>query len=414
MRVKLFKSYFIVAGILFTLFVFFSGKKSMTDIVEVQQTAWKHLSTVNGALLPPNAGNQQTATLVCDIDLDGVNDFMIAERTQAPSVVLYHRTDDGWQKYIVDNDPLRIEAGSAFADIDGDGDPDVVFGGDSGSDEVWWWENPYPDFHPDIPWKRRSIKRSGARKHHDQMFADVTGDGREELIFWNQGARQLCLAPIPADPRNADEWDIHVIYRYEAINTFQKGSYPSWKGPNEHEGLASADMDGDGITDIIGGGRWFRHLGNYQFEVYTIDQEYAFSRSLAAQFIEGGRPEVILVAGDGIAPLVFYHWEEERWNQKIIIESVYDGHSINVVDFNEDGNLDVFLAEMQLGNNPGQPAARVLLGDGKGNFEIIQLLEGFGWHESLMTDLDGDGDLDILGKPYTWEAPRLDIWLNED
>ena len=23
------------------------------------------------------------------------------------------------------------------------------------------------------------------------------------------------------------------------------------------------------------------------------------------------------------------------------------------------------------------------------------------------------GDLDILGKPYNWESPRLDIWLNE-
>ena len=26
-------------------------------------------------------------------------------------------------------------------------------------------------------------------------------------------------------------------------------------------------------------------------------------------------------------------------------------------------------------------------------------------------DLDGDGDLDILNKPYNWEAPRIDIWL---
>jgi hypothetical protein len=24
---------------------------------------------------------------------------------------------------------------------------------------------------------------------------------------------------------------------------------------------------------------------------------------------------------------------------------------------------------------------------------------------------DGDGDLDVLGKPYNWDAPRLNIWL---
>jgi hypothetical protein len=31
-----------------------------------------------------------------------------------------------------------------------------------------------------------------------------------------------------------------------------------------------------------------------------------------------------------------------------------------------------------------------------------------------VADLDGDGDLDILDKPYNWEAPRVDIWLNQD
>jgi len=28
-------------------------------------------------------------------------------------------------------------------------------------------------------------------------------------------------------------------------------------------------------------------------------------------------------------------------------------------------------------------------------------------------DLDGDGDLDILGKPYNWDTSRVDIWLNQ-
>jgi hypothetical protein len=34
-------------------------------------------------------------------------------------------------------------------------------------------------------------------------------------------------------------------------------------------------------------------------------------------------------------------------------------------------------------------------------------------HESKIADLDGDGDYDILDKPYGWQTPRLDIWLNE-
>jgi hypothetical protein len=37
--------------------------------------------------------------------------------------------------------------------------------------------------------------------------------------------------------------------------------------------------------------------------------------------------------------------------------------------------------------------------------------EGIDLHESEIADLDGDGDYDILGKPYNGDAPRLDIWL---
>jgi hypothetical protein len=54
-----------------------------------------------------------------------------------------------------------------------------------------------------------------------------------------------------------------------------------------------------------------------------------------------------------------------------------------------------------------------LLGDGQGNFRRQVVSEGYGVHEGKMADLDGDGDLDILGKPYTWEAPRVDVWMNE-
>src|SRR2546430_12693797 len=33
-------------------------------------------------------------------------------------------------------------------------------------------------------------------------------------------------------------------------------------------------------------------------------------------------------------------------------------------------------------------------------------------HEGKLAVLDGDGDLDILNKPYNWETPRVDVWLN--
>jgi sugar phosphate isomerase/epimerase len=191
----------------------------------------------------------------------------------------------------------------------------------------------------------------------------------------------------------------------------QHGSYPSFKGINEHEGLAKADIDGDGVQDIIGGGQWFKYMGDDHFSFNTIDGAYTFSRAAAGQIIPGGRPEVVMVVGDGWAPMYMYEYQKGTWVKKEILPKVSNGHSLAIVDFNYDGNLDIWTAEMTLFNNT-TAKNQILLGDGKGNFsEIINISEGIDLHESEIADLDGDGDLDILGKPYDGDAPRIDIFL---
>lgn len=382
------------------------------------KTKWEHLSTANNDMELPFQGKQQTSSLVVDIDNDGIPEIFITERTSAPSVVMYKNEGSKWIRYIIDNEPLKIEAGSTAWDITGNGYMDIVFGGDGSSNQMWWWENPYPNLDKAIPWKRRLIKDEGGNKHHDQVFGDFTGNGKGELVFWNQGVQSLMLAEIPDDVKNVSKWNYHPIYQYSSDSQMEQighEEYPGWKGINEHEGLYKIDIDGDGIDDIVGGGYWFKHIGNNSFQTNIIDARYTFSRVVAGQFIVGGRPEVILVAGDGLAPIMLYEWKKGTWYGREILNGlkIENGHSLDVIDFNNDGHLDLFIAEMRLNGSNSESKMSILLGDGNGSFESYVIATGFGNHESRIIDLNGDGLYDIVGKPYNWEVPRLDIWINK-
>lgn len=377
-----------------------------------QKVNWVMISGKDGGIEVPNAGQQQTSAAVGDIDCDGINDFCISERTAAPALVWYRRMQNGWKRYVVEDSICFIEAGTVIYDVDGDGDGDIIAGGESKSNKVWWWENPFPDFDRHGGWERHLIRNSGGNKVHDQIIGDFDGDGKPDLVFWAQGDRTLYFSRIPEKPAQLSSWKLLPVYRYFNDGQMeQHGSYPSWKQPNEHEGLAAADINGDGKVDIIGGGLWFGYLGDDKFSCNVIDGAYTFSRSAAGQLIKGGRPEVVLVVGDGQAPMFLYEYTDRTWKRKTIVDEVRNGHSLSIVDFNGDGNYDIWYAEMTLG---GYTGARnmILLGDGKGNFPgRIVISEGIDLHDSEIADLDGDGDYDILGKPYDGNAPGLCIWL---
>ena len=210
-----------------------------------------------------------------------------------------------------------------------------------------------------------------------------------------------CWPEIPADPRVAEPWPQRTIY--------------TWESETEHEGLAKGDIDLDGIVDIIGGGRWFKFdPADGSFSANVIDQSQAKGRVAVGQLREGGRPEVVFVIGDGAGPLKWYEWTGTQWvGTDLLGYEVDHGHTLQIGDINGDSYLDILVAEMRISIYKDDAKSWVFYGDGTGSFRKTELSTGIGNHNGVLSDLDDDGDLDVLGKPYDWDTPRLDLWINE-
>jgi hypothetical protein len=382
--------------------------------LEAQRIQWIQKSSRRGDLPPPGESTQQTAAIVGDFNDDGLNDFVIGCRQKAPTLIWYRRTTAGWDRLVIEHEYLPIEAGGAVMDIDGDGDLDLVAGGDYQSNQLWWWENPSPDFDPQISWQRRTIKNDGKTQHHDQVFGDFLGTGKPQLAFWNQQSKTIFLTEIPPNPREVDAWTLLPIYSGEG----GEGNRDTFKYP---EGMSAFDVDADGNLDLLAGNTWFKHLGDRKFKATRIAGIGGLIH--AAHFKPGKYPQIVIAPGDGIGPLRFYECQGEPENpddwkgRDLVDRPVVHGHSLQVGDINGDGRLDIFAAEMAKWSPAGEPqdnpdpVAWIFHGLGNGQFVKTVFLQREGWHEARLGDLDGDGDLDLLNKPYTWDTPRVDVWL---
>ena len=372
---------------------------------------WTQLSTTTGDLEQPNAGISQTAALVLDVDQNGVTDFVIAERTAAPAVTWFQRNETGWTRHIIEDGQLQIEAGGTFHDIDNDGDTDIVFG-ENGGPEMWWWENPAPNFDPAVPWTRRTLKSVSGSQQHDSRFGDVDGDGQTELVTWINSRDELVVIDIPTDPRNhVGDWPRSVIATLSG----------------RPEGLDIKDIDLDGVDDIVGAGHWFRHTGGGNYDTFVINDTVGLdlARMAAGQLIPGGRPEVVISPGDTTGPLLMYEWDGTEWVETLLQETIVYGHSLELADMNNDGHLDIFSAEMGSPGDKENADSWIFYGDSTGQFERQTVSVGIGNHESRVADLDGDGDYDILSKPHRLrlhrgstsfinEGTALDAWSRHE
>jgi len=306
----------------------------------------------------------------------------------------------GWERHQLSTEGgLHLGVGGALGDITGNGDVDLVVGQGYGRGDVYWYEQP-PD--PREPWKRRLLTDT-FQKYHDLAVGDVDDDGELEVVGASQEGKTVFYYDIPDEP-TVEPWP---------------EKYLTVVDPDlDIEGLEIVDIDGDGRTELIAGPSIYhpddRNGESWRQEPVAPDWE----RSRLATGDLDGEGETELVIAEGDSPYLGTHpgrvawFDPPDWEPHVLRDDLFCPHSLQVADFTGDGRLDIYTAEMGLGEHD-EPRSFVFENTGDGEFTEHIIDRGVPTHEAKAVDLTGDGRPDIVSQSYEPDV-HVDVWFNEN
>jgi len=273
-------------------------------------------------------GDFNGATSVYTADVDGDSDVdVLGAADMADDIAWWENTDGSgtaWTKHTVDDD-FNGAASVYSADVDGDGDRDVLGAGYI-DNEISWWEN--TDGTGTV-WTKHNVSGlfSGARS----VFAtDLNGDGDMDVL----GAAAF---------GGISWWE----------NTDGAGTvWTERTVDGSFEGAVSVyatDVDGDGVTDVVGAGYMANEIAWWEntdgtgtvWTKHTVNDHFRSAYSTFAADVDGdGDTDVLGAAryGDDIT-----WWENTDGTGTSWIEHTVDGafdYAIAVYAADVDGNGD--------------------------------------------------------------------------
>ncbi|MCH1420323.1 MAG: VCBS repeat-containing protein [Akkermansiaceae bacterium] len=339
---------------------------------------------------------------LADVNGDGLMD--IATGWEEGGVVRAYlhpghaKTKQKWPAVTVGK--VRSAEDAVFADLDGDGNIDVVSSCEGGTKSMFvHWAPKSPDaFLDSSKWKTESIPATAHKQ--SWMYAlpkPIDGKNGIDLIVSSKGENgSVGWLENPKDARQVSDWKYHKLQNAGWIMS-----------------LISIDMNKDGIKDILISDRRGPKRGVYWLE-YPGPEDTLYPSKWKRHDIGGNNREIKFIShGDldkdgrldviaiDTTSIIWFRSTESEWEEHIIPlpDGVGGGKSAVSFDVNHDGQNDlVFSCEsakaplsgtrwLSYKDTPFDPVWQ--------SHEIAGKV-GIKYDRIIPSDVDGDGDLDIL------------------
>ncbi|RLE34746.1 MAG: hypothetical protein DRJ61_04550 [Acidobacteria bacterium] len=276
-------------------------------------------------------------TSIHPVDMDDDGDLDLVGAAQTPgNNVMWWRNEGGnpptWTRLTIEsNHPVACNL--FVADIDGDGDPDVISTSWSGN-YIAWWRNEGEGEN----WTLMMIDDQFPTAHSAFAF-DADGDNDNDIVGTSADSGEVVLF--------LNDQGSGALWTRQVIGTGMAGVRYA----------TAADVDGDGLPDIgaaaaNGQIRWWRNEGGSPvvWTEYLIDQTCFGGHYLIVGDLNGDGANDFLVAAWATDSIFWYIQDPsdpEGWERIEVESSFRSALTAFPADIDGDGDLDV------VGTSPG-------------------------------------------------------------